>query len=206
MVIMCVRTFLTFQGEQKMKTLKAVIVIAGLAAGSVSARDFSFVGSIQSNEVQPFFFSVTSPSMVTLETLSNAGGTNASGTIIAGGGFDPIITLFDAISGNEITYSDDGPSGLDSFIETYLDSGNYLATVTRYSNFAIGPSLSDGFWGNNFSGQDSHYALDILNVSNAALGVSFNSVSPIPEPQTYAMLLAGLGLFGFVARRRKQML
>jgi hypothetical protein len=27
---------------------------------------------------------------------------------------------------------------------------------------------------------------------------------PVPEPETYAMLLAGLGLMGFVARRRKQ--
>ena len=27
--------------------------------------------------------------------------------------------------------------------------------------------------------------------------------SPIPEPETYAMLLAGLGLLGFIARRRK---
>ena len=26
----------------------------------------------------------------------------------------------------------------------------------------------------------------------------------VPEPQTYAMLLAGLGLMGFVARRRRQ--
>ena len=35
---------------------------------------------------------------------------------------------------------------------------------------------------------------------NAA--VNFNS-APIPEPETYAMMLAGLGLMGFVARRRK---
>jgi len=32
---------------------------------------------------------------------------------------------------------------------------------------------------------------------------SVNSVPAVPEPETYAMLLAGLGALGFVARRRK---
>jgi hypothetical protein len=30
-------------------------------------------------------------------------------------------------------------------------------------------------------------------------------VMPIPEPETYALMLAGLGLVGFMARRRKRM-
>ena len=33
---------------------------------------------------------------------------------------------------------------------------------------------------------------------------SFSLISAVPEPQTYAMLMAGLGLVGFAARRRKQ--
>ncbi|MXS84332.1 CCXG family PEP-CTERM protein [Nitrosomonas oligotropha] len=31
-----------------------------------------------------------------------------------------------------------------------------------------------------------------------------DSLSPVPEPETYTMLLAGLGLMGFVAHRRKE--
>jgi hypothetical protein len=30
------------------------------------------------------------------------------------------------------------------------------------------------------------------------------AIAAIPEPETYAMLLAGLGLVGFIAGRRKQ--
>lgn len=33
--------------------------------------------------------------------------------------------------------------------------------------------------------------------------VAVQSVGPVPEPETYAMFLAGLGLLGFVARQRK---
>jgi hypothetical protein len=30
------------------------------------------------------------------------------------------------------------------------------------------------------------------------------SLAPVPEPETYAMMLAGFGLLGVAARRRKQ--
>lgn len=41
--------------------------------------------------------------------------------------------------------------------------------------------------------------------SNSLLGVSGHAflLAPVPEPETYAMLLAGLGLTGFAARRRR---
>jgi hypothetical protein len=54
--------------------------------------------------------------------------------------------------------------------------------------------------------------LEFQNIANPSaigtatyFGLQVNpSVAAIPEPETYAMLLAGLGLLGFAARRRKQ--
>ncbi|AZP14594.1 PEP-CTERM sorting domain-containing protein [Undibacterium parvum] len=34
--------------------------------------------------------------------------------------------------------------------------------------------------------------------------VAYNAIPAIPEPSSYAMLLGGLGLFGFLARRRQK--
>jgi hypothetical protein len=41
------------------------------------------------------------------------------------------------------------------------------------------------------------------NIGMLLDNVSVSVTSPVPEPETYAMLLAGLGLLGFAARRRK---
>ncbi|MGK5018984.1 PEP-CTERM sorting domain-containing protein [Janthinobacterium lividum] len=47
----------------------------------------------------------------------------------------------------------------------------------------------------------------VFSIANLPRGLSnfraFNSVSAVPEPATYGMLILGLGLVGFVARRRR---
>ncbi len=39
--------------------------------------------------------------------------------------------------------------------------------------------------------------------SNSKLDV-IGSAAPVPEPETYAIMMAGLGLLGFLARRKKK--
>ena len=39
--------------------------------------------------------------------------------------------------------------------------------------------------------------------NRADLGVTDVQIGSVPEPETYALMLAGLGLVGFMARRRR---
>jgi hypothetical protein len=206
-----------FFRRKKMKNIYGIILAMGVITGSANAADFSFTGNFgNDDEVQEFHFAVTEPNAeVTLRTWSYAGGTNAAGTQIAGGGFDPIVTLFNSSTGRFIVDNDD--SGLvidpdtgnawDSFLQSNLSEGNYTATITQYGSFASGELLSDGFQGTtqtNFGSRASHWALDILNAGSASLGDSYISETPpapIPEPESYALLLAGLGLVTLMARR-----
>lgn len=43
---------------------------------------------------------------------------------------------------------------------------------------------------------------ETVSLKNLSVATSFAEVSPVPEPSTTAMLLAGLGMMGFIARRR----
>jgi hypothetical protein len=43
-------------------------------------------------------------------------------------------------------------------------------------------------------------------MQNFAINGPRIQVTPVPEPKTYAMLMAGLGLLGLIARRRRKSL
>ena len=99
----------------------------------------------------------------------------------------------------------------DTFLQSSLAPGNYTVSVADYANFANGPNLSNGFSNGALSPgfidatgdiRDNHWGFDVLNV-NAAV-VVIPRVDVVPEPESYALMLAGLGLLGFIARRRKQ--
>lgn len=191
-----------------MKFIPAFALAASLACSAAQAADFSFTGSLSNpGEVQLFSFSVGSTSNVVLRTWSYAGGVNAAGTVIARGGFDPILALFDS-TGLKVGENDDGglnvdPDAVSSLrFDTYLSllalaPGNYQVSVAVFPNFAIGPNLSNGFPGaNTFNNRTANWAFDVIGVDTAV-------VTNVPVPAALPLMAAGLGLFGFIARRRR---
>lgn len=146
-------------------------------------------------------------------------GTNCASS---GGGWGG--TEFDPAFGQEINFATSTfTNGQFSTID-YLNGGNagytgfsvdqLLANAVQHSSDANAPDAyfwirirgntavngggmaSNGYWGNSFtngSGDGLNYRLNVLATTAAV----------VPEAETYAMLVAGLGLMGAVVRRRK---
>jgi hypothetical protein len=86
-------------------------------------------------------------------------------------------------------------------------SGYYSANVSQPFPEFTSFSFSDGTITLKATGGTSGFASITAQPQNV-FNVSFNAVAvavpvAIPEPETYALMLAGLGLVGFMARRRK---
>jgi hypothetical protein len=212
-----------------MRLTKVLIAVLALSVSSAVCRadNFSFTGNFTDiNEVQLFTFSVGATSTVTLRSYGYAGGTNAAGQLIAQGGFDPILALFQG-TGSTAAYlgqNDDGGCGsvpgdsvtgacYDTYLQlTGLTAGDYTVSIQDYANFANGPTLGDGFNGGALTGgtyidatghnRDSHWAFDVLGVESAS-NPTQPPTSPVPEPSSIALL--GTGLAGLVTAVRRRM-
>jgi hypothetical protein len=172
------------------------------------ASVISFQGTfLHDDDAQLIDFTLTSTTSIELMTWSYGGGVNGNGDVIAPGGFDPYLSVFDA-AGLEMldVRQDDGvcppqnPGNgncYDADISISLPAGDYILALTESGNFANGPTFADGFsasgtgdftggpfldiWGDQ---QDGHWALDLREVDSASVP------SEVPEPGW----LAGGGL------------
>jgi len=109
-------------------------------------------------------------------------------TRVDGGVFDFISMDVAAFSNASRYFMVYGYKASGTLVQKYFplldDSYNTLQTLTFGEEFRNLTSVSFSAWGQQ--------------IDNVTFGVS----APVPEPETYALMLAGLGLVGFAARRR----
>lgn len=100
---------------------------------------------------------------------------------------------------NNPVITTDGPLGVNILNATGFEitrSSNAYGAFLTNSN-----SLNSDFYTVDL---DAGTALRVGSFIGTVNGLTSAPVSAIPEPGTYAMMLAGLGMLGFISRRRKE--
>jgi hypothetical protein len=206
----------------RLSSLSPVALAGSLAIVGMSAQaaDFTFSGNVSLNTdiVQISFTLNNDATNVAVWTDSFGGGIN----------YDPITALWRKVGNDyELIDENDDDDTIRPATQTYFDSGftidsitagDYLFTVGAFPNFAYGTLLSQGFawtsdtpqptlpiadWCQPASQNCTDQKGTFWRVNLSGVDGASGPVSAVPEPETYALMLAGLGLVGFMARRRR---
>jgi hypothetical protein len=125
------------------------------------------------------------------DTISAVGTVTAASGFDVSGGTGTFVSLTIDLNGTLFTLADASNTPKVTF------DGSGTLTDFFYTSAAIPGFNSSGEFFDNINGEKSMFGL--WRVEDAV-------VTPVPEAETYAMMLAGLGLVGFMGLRRKQAL
>ncbi|RFP18475.1 MULTISPECIES: choice-of-anchor C family PEP-CTERM protein [unclassified Duganella] len=197
--------------------MSKLILAAAIAAASVSGA------ASAANLIQNGDFEIASGVNLNNYTVVGAGDGAIAYWTVGGNSVDIINNSYNAISGNSIDMlGSPGPGVLSQSFNAVVGATYTLSFDLTHNPNSHGAGM-DVFVGGN------HYAFDgstpVTNytfnftATSGSQALVFSSVggdgwsgavldnvsvtAAVPEPETYAMMLAGLGLVGVIARRRK---
>ncbi len=135
-------------------------------------------------------------------TLSSAVGSEAAGqgySLAANGSFDTTYN-FSFATATQVGVLVNAFWGINSVTGTLTDNTTHQSWSL---NLFDSPILGTNYQTFSASGGGTDFSLHVTG-SGLQSASFYSSVTPVPEPETFAMLLAGLGLIGAITRRRNK--
>lgn len=197
--------------------MSKLILVAAIAAASVSGA------ASAANLIQNGDFEIASGVNLNNYVVVGAGDGAIANWTVGGNSVDIINNSYNAISGNSIDMlGSPGPGILSQSFNTVAGTTYTLSFDLTHNPYSHGAGLDVFVGGNHYSFEGStpvtNYTFN-FTTTGGLQALTFSSVggdgwsgavldnvsvtAAVPEPETYAMMLAGLGLVGFIARRRK---
>ena len=199
---------------------------------SLAAASLAFASQAMADQIAPVSYTFDQPtscgswcyhdpsfSKLTDGVVGNAGWAHNAGAEWAGWVYQPVVNIDFSFEGQKhftsvaVGSTQDylGDVALPSF-DLWAREGNQWVLKATINNPASDANNNDPYSGAAhpfYTFSNLNFNSDQVRVTARANGpwtfvdeVTFQA-APVPEPETYAMMLAGLGLLGFIARRRK---
>lgn len=146
-------------------------------------------GGLMDNATYTLSLSTTSKAVNELDTsntANNIGANNAFfGTFTLGGNMPNVLTF----NGTTFNYN---PTVGNLLLDVTISGVTNKVGYQSFFNADYTGALTSRLWSNSNG----------TSQGTGGLVTTFDSVTAVPEPESYAMLLAGLGLMGFMTRRK----
>jgi hypothetical protein len=175
---------------RSMLTSKA-LKLAGVAAATIALQSAASAQTFVALSSPGFTTETTSVANSFLTPLAPTGSVASYSVLSTASGFSTTATMAFVPGTTSFTFLWGSPDSFNS-----VSDG--LVTVT-------GSSFSSGLGNNSESKVYTFFdAAGFSTLTFKTTGIAFElAVAPVPEPETYALMLAGLAAMGFVARRRR---
>jgi len=150
-------------------------------------------------------YDATSPLTQDIEGLTLYYGRNGSGYLLASSQGDNTFAVFDRQSLAYLGSFEVGAQGAIDAVQ-HSDGADVLGLALPgypFGLFVTQDGENDPEGGTNFKYVPWQHIAGPMGLTVDNLAYDPRSLAPVPEPGTWAMLLAGLGLLGVVARRRQ---
>jgi hypothetical protein len=174
----------------------------GITGGSPYSLYVAFTGTGTQSPTVPSFgsFSTLNYTLFQAAGVTTFVDSNSDGIFEASGGAPTALGTGSLIAGTSVTTL--SPAGATAAADTRFVPDAGAGSFFVDPNVATVLTIATAFTATNT-------VTNIIDLGGGNVRVSINggggnaTVSPIPEPGVYAMMLSGLGLVGFAARRRK---